>query len=51
MAAPLLRLVGEAPPRAALEAAFAAAAAGAVGAEAFERIEARLAWARAQGWA
>jgi hypothetical protein len=51
MAAPVLRLVGEPPPRAALEAAFRAAAEGAVGTEAFERIEARLAWARAQGWA
>jgi len=51
MAAPLLRLVGQAPPRAALEAAFRTAAAGAVGGEeAFDRIEARLAWARAQGW-
>jgi hypothetical protein len=52
MAAPVLSLVGEAPPRQALEAAFRAAAEGAVGGvEAFERIEARLAWARAQGWA
>lgn len=48
-AASVLRLVGAAPGP--LEAAFRAAAEGIVGGEAFERIEARLAWARAQGWA